>query len=134
MAEPAYYDPKETYVIISGHYVEGFAEDDHISVEPLESERWSAHVGVAGEAGWSLNNNNAHKVTIKLLQNSSSIPVLRALEKSMTPQTIEVGNTSSGKYLGGGTNVRFSERKGVSFGKTMKEREFVLVCTDWQDL
>lgn len=129
-----YYDPKETYVIVSGHYVEGFSEDEHITVEPVSEELWTSHIGVMGEAGWSYNNNNSYKITIKLMQNSPSIPVLKTLEKSMLSHAVEVGNTSSGQYLGGGTDARFTTRTGVKFGKAMNDVTFTLICADWQQL
>jgi hypothetical protein len=71
------YDPKNISIILGGKIITGFADGTWIEVDRNE-DAWTLKVGVDGEGARAKNNNKSGKVTITLMQTSSSNDVLSA--------------------------------------------------------
>lgn len=71
------YDPKQFTMIVGGAIMSGFADDDFVEVE-RDEDAFSKKVGVDGEVTRAKTNNKAGKITIRLMQSSSSNDELSA--------------------------------------------------------
>ena len=71
------YDPKNVSVIVGGKIISGFADGTFIKCERNE-QAWNLKVGVDGEGARAKNNNKSGKITLTLMQTSSSNDVLSA--------------------------------------------------------
>lgn len=71
MAGVLQYDPKAVSLIVGGHIITGFSDDDFIEVERSE-DAYSKKTGVDGITTRARNNDRTGKLTIRLMQSSSS--------------------------------------------------------------
>jgi hypothetical protein len=69
------YDPKLVTCIIGGKIMSGFADGTFIKLERNE-QAYNLKVGVDGEGARAKNNNKSGKITLTLMQTSSSNDVL----------------------------------------------------------
>jgi len=100
------YDPKLFTIILAGKIIGGYADDDFIEIE-RDEDMWTKKVGVDGEVTRAKSNNKAGKVTIRLMQSSSSNDDLTALMLAD-----EVTNAGAGPLLckdGSGRTAFFSD-------------------------
>jgi hypothetical protein len=65
------YDPKQVAVIIGGKIISGFADGTFVKVERNE-QAFNLKVGVDGEGTRAKSNNLSGKITLTLMQSSSS--------------------------------------------------------------
>ncbi len=72
------YDPDQVVIYFSGILIEGYADGEFITVEQM-TPAFTSVVGSNGEVARSKSNDNRTKVTVKLLQTSSSNPLLSAI-------------------------------------------------------
>jgi Protein of unknown function (DUF3277) len=82
------YDPKNVSVIVGGKIMSGFADGTFILAERNE-QAFNLKVGVDGEGTRAKSNNLSGKVTITLMQSSSSNDVLS--EYAIADQTANAG-------------------------------------------
>lgn len=78
MAGVLQYDPKAVSLIVGGHIITGFSDDDFIEVERSE-DAYSKKTGVDGITTRARVNDRTGKITIRLMQSSSSNDDLSAL-------------------------------------------------------
>lgn len=71
MAGVKQYDPKLISMIVGGKIISGFADGSFIEVERNE-QAFNLKVGVDGEGARAKSNNKSGKITITLMQTSSS--------------------------------------------------------------
>lgn len=72
------YDPKAVSLVIGSLVIGGYADDDFIDVE-RDDDAYSKKTGVDGETTRAKNNVTSGKITIKLMQSSTSNDDLTAL-------------------------------------------------------
>jgi hypothetical protein len=73
-----FYDPDEVVIYFNGVLIQGFADGSFIEVEQM-SPAFASVVGTDGEVARSKSNDRRVKVTVKLLQTSSSNAALSAI-------------------------------------------------------
>lgn len=72
------YDPKQVSVIVGGKIMQGFADGTFVMVE-RDEQAFTKKIGVDGEGTRAKSNNKGGKVTITLMQSSSSNDDLSAI-------------------------------------------------------
>lgn len=72
------YDPKGFVLIVGGYIMGGFADNDFIEIE-RDEDAFTKRVGVSGEVSRIQNLNKAGRITIRLMQSSSSNDALSLL-------------------------------------------------------
>src|SRR6266850_1641762 len=76
----AFYDPDQVVILAAGVRIQGFADGEFVTVEQM-SDGFSSVVGTDGQVARSKSNDRRAKVTIKLLQTSTSNDVLSAIHR-----------------------------------------------------
>lgn len=116
----ATYDPKRVTIIFGAMEIKGFSEDSIVEAEPL-GDGIKTIVGADGETARSLDPNRNWKVTLKLMNTSSSNDYLstvhiadRATGKGILPLAI--------KDLSGRTTFFASEAWIKNFPKIAREK------------
>lgn len=71
------YDPKNVSVVVGGKILKGFADGTFVLCERNE-QAYNLKVGVDGEGTRAKSNNKSGKITVTLIQSSSSNDVLSA--------------------------------------------------------
>lgn len=134
------YDPDEYTVYFNGILVQGYAEGEFVSVEQM-SDAFSSVVGTDGEVARSKSNDRRVKVTIKLLQTSSSNAALSAIHQRdlNAPNGAGVGTLSIVDNFGAtkvqGDQAWIVKMPAASLDRTAKSREWeieVANCTRFE--
>jgi len=131
MNNAEFYDPKEARVMVNGVDLTGFSDGDKIKIEPVTKEEFKSHAGVDGDVSFSKVHDNRHTITATLKHGSPSNQYLDALRKSGANVSVAVMNNSEGKYIGGGSYGRISERPSVTFGGETGKREWKILVADY---
>jgi len=128
----AFYDPDQILCYFNGVLVQGFADDEAIAVEPM-SDAFEEVVGVDGEVARSKSNDRRIKVTVKLLQTSTTNAAFSAIHNTdLNSQNGAGVGAFSLKDLQGGTIVEgpqawIKSMPAASFARTAKSREWVII-------
>jgi len=125
------YDFKQVACIVGKDIITGFAEgDDAISVEFLQ-EDWQLTVGADGESTRAKSNNQAARVTLKLMQTSDSNDLLnayyqadKASNSGLFPFLLKDNN---GRELHVAEQMFIEKRPDPTHGQNVNEREWVLL-------
>lgn len=125
------YNPKDVRLIINGLDVTGFAGGDKIKVEPVTKEDIKSFAGVDGDVSFSQVNDNRHMLTFTLKEESPSNKALDLLRKLPTSFMVMVKNMSAGKYIGGSSGCRFSEKPSIILGAEDPKREWKITLPEW---
>ncbi len=125
------YDPKKVQLIVNGFTITGFADGDKIKIEPVTKEDIKSVVGVDGDVSMAKVNDDRHTITFTLKEESPSNKILDALRKLPTSFAVMIKNSSAGKYVGGGTGSRVSEKPGVTFGAESPKREWKILVPNY---
>ena len=125
------YDFKQVACIVGKDIITGFAEgDDAISVEFLQ-EDWQLTVGADGKATRAKTNNNAARVTLKLMKTSDANDLLNAYYQSDKASNSGVFpfmlKDNNGRELHVAEQMFIEKRPDPSFGQNVSEREWVLL-------
>jgi hypothetical protein len=131
MNNAEYYDPKEARVLVNGIDLTGYSDGDKIKIEPVTKEAFKSHAGVDGDTSFAAVHDNRHTITVTLKHGSPSNKYLDGLLKSKINVAVAVINNSEGKYIGGGSYGRISERPGVTFGAETGKREWKILVADY---
>ncbi len=125
------YDSKKVQLVINGLTITGFADGDKIKIEPVTSEDIKSVVGIDGDVSMAKVNDDRHNITFMLKEESPSNKILDALRKLPTSFTVMIKNSSAGKYIGGGTGSRVSEKPAVTFGAEPPKREWKIIVPNY---
>jgi hypothetical protein len=125
------YDPKKVRLIVNGLDVTGFADGDKIKIEPVTKEDLKSFAGVDGDVSFSKVNDDRHTLTFTLKEESPSNKILDSLRKVATSFVVAVTNTSAGRYTGGASGCRFSEKPAITFGAENPKREWKILAPQW---
>jgi hypothetical protein len=137
MAEFGSFDVNQLTILVGAILIDsGFAEDDVVKVEPGDDD-WLIVKGADGSVARSKSNDKTAKVTLRLLQTSPKNALLsaaRALDAN-TPGGAGVGpfmlNDRSGvTKIAASKSFILGRPKDISFGKTIKVREWVIFLAD----
>lgn len=126
-----FYDPDMVVVYFAGNRIQGFADGEYITVEQM-SPGFASVVGTDGEVARSKSNDRRLKVTIKLLQTSSSNQDLSTIHTTDLDSPNGAGvATFMMQDLQGGTLVHgdqawVTQYPDNSMDRTAKSREWVL--------
>ncbi|MBN2157923.1 MAG: hypothetical protein JW807_00905 [Spirochaetes bacterium] len=131
MNNAEFYDPQEVRIIVNGFDLTGFTDGDKIKIEPVTKEAFKSHAGVDGDTSFSKVHDNRHAITVNLKHGSPSNALLDGLLKSGANVAVSIMNNSEGKYIGGGSYGRISERPGVTFGGETGKREWKIIVADY---
>jgi hypothetical protein len=131
------YDPDQYTLLIAGIPMEGYAEDEFVSVE-YDTADFEDVCGVDGEVTRSKSSDNRATVTVRLMQSSpvnDLLSTLRTLDKN-TPGGVGVGpfllRDKQGSTLLMSEKCWISERPAGSWARTAKEREWKIRCASMQ--
>ena len=125
------YDPKKVQLVIDGVTMTGFADGDKIKIEPVTKEDYKSVAGIDGDVTFAKVNDDRHNVIFNLKEESPSNKVLDALRKLPKSFAVYIKNNSAGKYIGGGTGSRISEKPTVTFGAEPPKREYKLLVPNY---
>jgi hypothetical protein len=131
MNNSRFYDPKEVRLIVNGTDITGYSDGDKIKIEPVTKEIFKSHAGVDGDTCFTKVHDNRHTITISLKAGSPSNVFLDGCIKADTNIAVSVINNSEGRYIGGGSYGRVSERPSPTFSGEAGKREWKLTVADY---
>jgi hypothetical protein len=130
------YDPKQVTLVIGGHIMFGFADDDFIEVE-RDEDAFTKKTGVDGTTTRAKNNVRTGKITFRLMQSSASNDDLQALayndeigNSGAVPVTCKDGN---GRSVFSAQNGWVKKLPKAGYKKDVDMREWV-IDTDAMDI
>lgn len=135
MADPNVktYDPAKFSLIFGGKIIHGFVEGTAIEVERNE-QAFNLKVGVDGEGSRAKSNNRSGKVTIHLMQTSSSNDDLSAIaladELSNSGVNPLLAKDGSGRSAFAASTAWIQKVPKADFAKEIGERVWVLETND----
>lgn len=136
MGDLKVYDASEVDIIFAGIPIKsGFAEGEFCRVERME-EGFIEVVGTDGEVTRSKTNNRMGKVTVRLMQSSSSNAALSAIHNAdlYTPGGSGIGpilvKDKQGTSLHSGAKAWIVKHPDSSYDKSAKEREWEIHVAD----
>lgn len=127
----AVYSADEITCVFAGILIEGFAEDEAITIEP-ESDDYEDVVGVDGHVAVSKTRDQRHTVTLKLLQTSPTNDLLSAHRAAglAAPNGLGVApiliQDRQGRSLHAGEHAWIKKAPDVAYARSAKEREWVI--------
>jgi hypothetical protein len=134
------YDSKEVSVIFAGILIDsGFAEDTFVAIEQA-SDDFETVVGCDGEVTRSKTNDHRATVTVTLMQSSTlntALSVLNNIDRKakngagVGPLLIKDRNGTS---LYAASKAWVKRPPNAEFGKTAKERAWMIECADLERL
>lgn len=127
----SFYDPKQVRVIVNGIDITGFAEGDKVKIEPVTKEMYKSVAGIDGDVCYSKVNDDRHTISFTLKEASPSNKILDALRKLPASFPVMIKNSSEGKYIGGGTECRITDRPSSTFGAERPKREWKILVPDY---
>lgn len=123
------YDPNQVSVIVGGKIISGFADGSYINVERNE-QMFNLKVGVDGEGTRAKSNNKSGKITLTLMQSSSSNDDLSAFaaadELSNSGAVPVLVKDGSGTTLIAAATAWIQKYSNAEFGKEVLTRQWVL--------
>lgn len=125
------YNTRKVELVINGLTMTGFADGDKIKIEPVTKEDVKDVVGIDGDVTFSKVNDDRHTITFNLKEESPSNKILDALRKLPTSFPVYISNTSTGKYIGGGTGSRIKEKPTITFGAEAPKREWKILVPNY---
>lgn len=129
------YDADQVTVAILGIPMKGYADGDFLTIE-RDTPVFSDVVGTDGEVTRSKTNDRRAKVTLRLMQTSSSNDLLSAAVNAdeNAPNGAGIGaflvRDRSGRALHTASECWISEVPSRGFGREAKEREWVIRVAD----
>lgn len=127
------YDPKQFSLICGGKIIHGFADGSSIEVERNE-QAFNLKVGVDGEGTRAKSNNRSAKITVHLMQSSSSNDDLSAFaaadELSNTGIFPVIAKDGSGRSLFAAVTAWVMKYPKSDFAREAGERVWVLETND----
>lgn len=129
-------DPKNVIVALNGKFLTGFAEDNHIEIEPKQAD-YQEKSGVDGEVVRVRSNDRRATVRIKLQQTSLSNGYLSQLrdDDRLSP----LGQTFTLSVEDLNTGSRFTSPQAwierapkAGYGVTAQDREWMIVCSSME--
>lgn len=123
------YDPKQVAMIVGGKIMHGFSDGTFITVERNE-QAFNLKVGVDGEGTRAKSNNRSGKITITLMQSSSSNDDLSGFaladELSSTGAVPILLRDGSGRTLCTAATAWVQKFPNAEFAKEVSTRAWVL--------
>lgn len=123
------YDPKNVSLIVGGVTIKGYADGTFINAERNE-QAFNLKVGASGEGARAKSNNKSGKVTITLLQTSSSNDSLTAFaaadELSNTGVVPILIRDNSGRTLITALSSWVQKYANSEFGKEISNRVWII--------
>lgn len=127
------YDPKQLSLICGGKIIHGFADGTSIEVE-RNSQAFNLKIGVDGEGTRAKSNDRSAKITIHLMQSSSSNDDLSAFaaadELSNTGVFPVVAKDGSGRSLFASITAWVQKYPKADFARETSERVWVIETND----
>jgi hypothetical protein len=123
------YDPGQIVIAVGPNIISGAAPGTFVEVEQDE-DTFTQTTGAGGETALTRNRNQAGKVTITLMQGSTSNDVLSALHETHKLTGVPPGACRVADLLGttlvGGDECFITKPAPVGFGKDYGERKWVI--------
>jgi hypothetical protein len=127
------YDPKAISMIVGGKIMSGFADGTFIEVERNE-QAFTLKVGVDGEGTRAKSNNKSGKITITLMQSSSSNDALTAFaaadELSNSGAVPSYLKDNLGTTIVAAQTSWVQKYPKIGFAKDVETRQWVLETDD----
>jgi len=127
------YDPKNFRAIVGGNILQGFADGTFIKAE-RNDPAFNLKVGVDGEGTRSKSNNKSGKITITLMQSSSSnddLSTLAAKDEASNSGVVPFfGEDGSGRSLFTALTCWVQKYPDSEFAKEVSTRTWVLETDD----
>lgn len=131
MAQNFIYDALDVNVIIDGVIATMFGEGSMVSCARNE-DRVTAHFGVKGEYGTSVNNNNSGTISVTFQQGSPANRQLQALANSKRSFPISVVDASArGGFRAGGNEAMIITEPSNDRNDTMTDRTWDIFVFDY---